>query len=504
MLLGSPPSLTVWLHDTHDFVQLRQSTNRLHFAIGMGMLSANLTDPNFRSARSLRRYPASRSRPKWNRARRSKETSSCHRARFRIHELSVGDPMKIENKKNPPSVLTETGCRDWYLPFARVEEMILGINSHQSYLEMRTSSSSSQRSRRDFIRQSLHTAAVAGAFPFILNPKDKAGAKRPRVGKGNYVYECYHDWGADNLPSGHHYGGASHGVAVDSQGLIYITHHGGPDSIFVFDPEGHFVRSFGAHQRTIDSKTSESTGRGHGIDIRQEPDGEFIYLAPNHVSLFFSKTTLEGDLVWHRDRQAMQEETSLFANPGRRFRPTNTSFRPDGGYYLGDGYGSNYLFQYTRDDQFVRAIGGPGKADGQFQTPHGQCLDDRDGTSKLVVADRANKRLQWFDMDGQHLRTQGGFLFPADIDTQGELMLVPDLHARVTLLDRDNRVIDHLGDDETWRTRVLSNNFALRSQRPQWQPGRFVHPHDACFDSDGNIFVAEWVVTGRVTKLVRV
>ena len=44
----------------------------------------------------------------------------------------------------------------------------------------------------------------------------------------------------------------------------------------------------------------------------------------------------------------------------------------------------------------------------------------------------------------------------------------------------------------------------MRSQRPQWKPGKFVHPHDACFDKAGNIFVAEWVVTGRVTKLKKV
>jgi len=36
-----------------------------------------------------------------------------------------------------------------------------------------------------------------------------------------------------------------------------------------------------------------------------------------------------------------------------------------------------------------------------------------------------------------------------------------------------------------------------------WQDGKFVHPHDACFDKDGNIFVAEWVERGRVTKLRR-
>jgi hypothetical protein len=31
-----------------------------------------------------------------------------------------------------------------------------------------------------------------------------------------------------------------------------------------------------------------------------------------------------------------------------------------------------------------------------------------------------------------------------------------------------------------------------------------VHPHDACFDNKGNIYVAEWVQTGRVTKLKKV
>jgi hypothetical protein len=43
--------------------------------------------------------------------------------------------------------------------------------------------------------------------------------------------------------------------------------------------------------------------------------------------------------------------------------------------------------------------------------------------------------------------------------------------------------------------------FKMRGQRDQWLPGKFIHPHDACFDSEGNIFVTEWVDTGRVTKL---
>ena len=36
------------------------------------------------------------------------------------------------------------------------------------------------------------------------------------------------------------------------------------------------------------------------------------------------------------------------------------------------------------------------------------------------------------------------------------------------------------------------------------QNAKFVHPHDACFDVDGNILVAEWVATGRMTKLRKV
>jgi len=55
-----------------------------------------------------------------------------------------------------------------------------------------------------------------------------------------------------------------------------------------------------------------------------------------------------------------------------------------------------------------------------------------------------------------------------------------------------------------WREKVLDKKVGMRGKRNMWQPGRFVHPHDACFDRDGNIFVVEWVATGRVTKLVKV
>jgi hypothetical protein len=40
--------------------------------------------------------------------------------------------------------------------------------------------------------------------------------------------------------------------------------------------------------------------------------------------------------------------------------------------------------------------------------------------------------------------------------------------------------------------------------RSAFQPGKFVCPHGACFDHNGNIFVVEWVEVGRVSKLQKV
>ncbi len=215
----------------------------------------------------------------------------------------------------------------------------------------------------------------------------------------------------------------------------------------------------------------------------------------------FTKMSLDGQIVWQKGKSELQNDSGIDL---KRYRPTNSSFRPDGGYYLGDGYGSSYVFHYDRNDQFVRALGGPGSEQGKFNTPHGQWLDDRDGTPKLVVADRANKRLQWFAMDGTYIKSLGGFTKPADIDVQGEWLIVADIGASVTILDSTDHVIAKLGHDEAWEKQVMDRKQNIRSKANLWSPGRFVHPHDACFDSQGNIYVSEYVQGGRVTKLRKV
>lgn len=343
-------------------------------------------------------------------------------------------------------------------------------------------------SRRRFLAAS-GTALAGPLFPNIVTA-DKTGAKPVVIGVDGFRYECHHGWG--QVPD-HILWRDTHGVAVDAEGLVYVKHRGGGkepmDTIAVFEPEtGKCVRTFG----------KEYSGGGHGIDVRKEGNEEFLYLSDNQGLV--AKTTLTGEQVW----TMAHPQDSGFYGEKARFSPTNIAFHPDGGFYVADGYGSHYIHQYDREANWVRSWGGEGTRIGTMRTPHSIWLDDRPGReTALVVADRANARLQYFTLEGVHREFVDTVSFPADFDIQGEVLLVPDLHARITLYDKSNQVITHLGYDEAWTKKAL-DQFAMRKTPSMWEAGRFIHPHDACFDRAGNIYVAEWVATGRVSLLKKV
>ena len=346
--------------------------------------------------------------------------------------------------------------------------------------------------RRNF----LSAAATVAASPLILGAANKSGSRAARVGSGEHTYECTHNWGT--LPAGLEWQ-TTHNVAVDSQGLVYVTHQvtgkKDLDTVVVFDPTGKFVRSFGKQWK----------GGGHGIDIRKEGSDEFAYLCNTTNPGPVVKTTLDGELVWAAGRPQVKEYAGK-----KVYKPTNIAFRPDGGFVVADGYGSHLIMCYDKDGKLEKVFGGKGKGDGQFTTPHGIWTDTRDPKNPaLVVCDRANARLQTFDLDGKHKATtpKGTVLFPANIDLRGDVLLVSDLHARLTLMGKDGQVITHLGDDPEWRAKVLTAKKGepdMRTRPGEWPAGKFVHPHDACFDGAGNIYLAEWVEPGRISFLKKV
>jgi len=352
-------------------------------------------------------------------------------------------------------------------------------------------------------REFLATAAAAPILsPIILGAQNKSGTRPPVLGSGAYTYEAIHDWG--NLPPQIKWGN-THGVVEDSQGNIYVHHtvhatSDSADSMVMFDRKGKFVRSWG----------KEFRGVAHGLHIRKEGRDEFLYLTVNaanprmtpqpEMQAVLVKATPKGEIVWK-----IQGPPDIDAyRPGadgapKRYNPTNIAIAPNGDIYVGDGYGSYYVNQYTSKGEYIRTFGGKGSEPGQLNEPHGIWVDTR-AEPVLVVADRRNNRLQRFTLDGRHIDFISGFRLPCHFDRQKDAVVIPDLQGRVTLIGRDNQVITHLGDSNpaNW-------NNPLRTQpREAFIPGQFICPHGACFDHDGNIFVVEWVEVGRVTKLRKV
>lgn len=362
------------------------------------------------------------------------------------------------------------------------------------------SNSRSNVSRRQFLKTAAAGTAAVVAAPMVLTASRTN--EQLIIGEGEHRYEVLHNF--PQLPDEYTWQ-TTHNVAVDSDGFLYVIHEGRQEladhpSIFVFDPDGAFVRAFG----------SQFQGGGHGIEVRQEGSEQFLYVCAYQQVKSFAKLTLEGETVWQKFAPmdsgvyAPGEDTQPEKVWGRdRFMPTNFAFLPDGDFLLADGYGSFYIHHYDKEGNWKGHWGGPGAGEGTFETPHGIWFDQRSGREpSVVVCDRAHHTLQYMSVDGQYLETLTGYGLPANCDTHGDLLLVPELHARVTLLDAHNNVVARLGDDVARITG--EGGGAIRNDEAQWQAGKFVHPHDACFDNDGNIFVAEWVATGRVSKLVRV
>lgn len=119
----------------------------------------------------------------------------------------------------------------------------------------------------------------------------------------------------------------------------------------------------------------------------------------------------------------------------------------------------------------------------------------------LLIADRGHGRIVRYTLDDKPIDIVPGTRQPCHFFTYKTDMVVPDLASRVSLFDKDNKVIEHLGEGSypggTGRLRTTTN-------RADFTPGKFVCPHGAIFDHEGNLFIVEWVEIGRVTKLRKV
>ena len=196
-------------------------------------------------------------------------------------------------------------------------------------------------------------SAVLAGLPTVLTAKKTDSPLV--VGDGEHRYEVQHDW--PQLPDKFTWQ-TTHNVAVDKSGCLYVIHEGKADqkdhpSIFVFDPDGQCIRSFG----------QQFQGGGHGIEIREDAGQEFLYVCAYQALKTFAKLDLNGETVWQKyapmesGLYAAEEDTKPSGKWGRdRFMPTNFAFLDDGGFLLADGYGAFYIHRYDKDGKWLSML----------------------------------------------------------------------------------------------------------------------------------------------------
>ncbi len=289
------------------------------------------------------------------------------------------------------------------------------------------------------------------------------------LGSGDFIYEVSgNEWGS--LPPGWEYNDAT-AVTVDSKDHVYVFNRSA-HPVIVYDPEGNLLRSWGEDIFTMP----------HGITV--DPD-DFVYCADvgDHT---VRKLTPEGNVLMTIGDPGKPAE----AMSGFPFRaPTHVAIDPrNGEIFISDGYGNARVHRYSPDGQLISSWGKSGTFPGHFNIVHNISID-KDGW--VYIADRDNRRIQIFDVDGNYQDQWANLSRAACVyaDTKSGRTLVyvgeyfagltsnangTNLGPRVTIFEQTGEVVARLGSESYGD-----------------QPGRFYAPHGIAVDSRGDIYVAE-------------
>jgi hypothetical protein len=296
--------------------------------------------------------------------------------------------------------------------------------------------------------------------------------------------------------------------------------------------------------RNGQARRSVSTGltEGHGITLVREGDEEFLWVSdPGFVfkvglddgdeewAPVFGKgvqvvsgpprvvkMTLEGEIVSELPIPLREPE----GPPGMMgdYCPCGATVDErrlggSGDIWVADGYGSSLVHRFDKQGILRLTLTGE-EGGGRFLCPHAVFIDRRrQKTPELYIADRENSRVQVYDLNGSYVRTFGtAFLnSPSGFAVSGDLLVIAELYSRLAVFDVEDDFVGYVGASD------IARNGIGWPVRPGWPnalsddervalahlpvPNVFNSPHSLATDEDGNLFVSEWLIGGRYTKL---
>ena len=314
--------------------------------------------------------------------------------------------------------------------------------------------------------------------------QDESKSTEPvRMGCGLMTFDTVPGWGL--RPDGASAIGPTHGgIVVDSIGNVYTSADRG---IFIFSPDGKVIRTY----------EGKDYSKYHDIEIRKEGDQEFIYGARNANKEGIKLNARTGEVVM---RLKWPEESGMKLD---KFSPTAITVAKNGDIFLSDGYATNTIFKFDKNGKYIKHFGVRGNGMKQFNTAHGMTLDTRYEPNRLLICDRNHQpkgRLVHYSLDGEFLgEVITGLGMPTSVAIQGDYVSVPDLHGRVVILDKSNTIMAVLGHNPDPK-----KGRAYNIPQKDWVEGVFSGTHGSYWDADGNLYVQDWNIAGRIMKLVRV
>lgn len=330
-------------------------------------------------------------------------------------------------------------------------------------------------SRRQFLA-SATLATVAGVgFPWVR-------AAAPEVlGQGEFRYRVVPGWGGldERTPVKN-----GHGIVVASGGRVILLTDHPANPVLIYDLAGRLLHKWGA---------GLGLPGAHGLSLVTEPSGRevlFVTCLQTHRVL---KATLEGEVL---QEWRWPEATGKYTKEAE-YKPSWTLHLPDGGFFILDGYGRDYVTRHDAEGRLVAVFGG---AEGGIPHwgPHGGLVDvNAAGEASLLIAMSDQRYLLRLGLDGEkrgqvdlpggnprQIRRRGAHYhvahladnWPADRQSRGW----------VSVLDAELRVVSNIGGsapeyDDSGQLRPMRNTSTV-----------FLHPHDVVVDEEESLYVAQF------------